>query len=47
MTAAAGSMREAGLEGEYPSTVWRYWVTRNIEPNMAKYTMRDPGVGGR
>ncbi len=44
MTAAAGSMRRPACRAEYPSTVCRYWVTRNIDPNMAKYTMVIPAL---
>jgi len=40
----SGQHAQAGLQGEYPSTVCRYWVTRNIDPNMAKYTIVIPAL---
>ena len=38
MNTAIGSMRMPAWSAENPSTSWRYWVPRNICPNMAKNT---------
>ena len=39
ITSDIGNMRIPACRAEKPSTVCRYWVIRNIEPNMAKNVM--------
>lgn len=31
-----GSIRRPASVGEYPSTPWKYWLSRNIDPNMPR-----------
>src|SRR2546423_12855093 len=34
--AVQGRMRRPDCSGEEPCTVWKYWASRKIEPNMPK-----------
>src|SRR3954465_6550900 len=36
---ASGTSIAADLSGLYPSTNWKYWVSRKVEANNAKYVM--------
>ena len=36
MPTATGAVMNPAFSGEYPSTNWKYWVSRNVEPNRAK-----------